>query len=481
MSVRSTGTCDMTGFAHAAKRLAKRQKTFVSVAQFLNRDDQLGRRLMGGTGWLTLGVGVYSAASLATSVLLARLLGIQQFGNYTILMTTLGVVLTLAGPSIGYTSSKYVSEYRYTNPEKAGRIIALTNLMALSFSLVFALVIVIGAGLISRNILKVPSIRVELMVASLAVLFTGVNGAQRGTLSGFHRFRDIALVNVVQGTLLVTLLFPLVRPYGIMGAVIAQSIAIAGSCIVGSFAIRREMRRLQIPRHNLPRREDFGIFGGFAFPSYLISIGSMVSSWTIGVLIVRSPGGSYQMGIFGVVTQIFLACMFLPTMISQPCVPILSEQLQQGEARRPAVRRLLSLMVSLSFLATLVLGLLLIVSGHFALGVFGSGLDRYYSLVVITILTAMFAAMLGPFNYYMTAKGDVWLAFGLSVIGIGANVGILFALRDSGAATGAVWGRLLSYLIVSPVLVYYALYTLRTDEKERHSDNNPASQTVVPG
>lgn len=451
-----------------AKEIAKRWRGVGAVVEFLNKDERLGRRLMGGTWWLTLGVGIYSGATLVSSVVLARLLGMQQFGNYTILISTLGVVLTLAGPSIGYTSSKYVSEYRYSNPEKAGRVVALTNLLALGFSLVFALVMAAGAAFIASDILHVPDIRGELIVASIAVLFTGINGAQRGTLSGLQRFRAVALVNVVQGILLLVLLFPLVHPYGIMGAVIAQSMAIGGSCLVGSIAIRREMRRLRIPRHYLPRSEDFSIFAGFALPSYLISVAAMLSSWVVGILVVRSPGGSYQMGIFGVATQIFLACMFLPTMISQPCLPILSEQLKQGNEKRPAVRRLLVFMVTLSFSVTLVLAVLLILTGHSALGVFGKGLDGYYSLLIITILTALLAASIGPLNYYMTARGDVWLALMLSLAATGANIAILLALRDSGAAAGAVWGRFFSYVCIAPILLFYVLRTLRF-AKERHS------------
>lgn len=437
----------------------KQGRRIVALSDFLDKDEGLGRRLMGGAWWMAIGGAASSGSSLLTSVILARMLGIARFGAYAVLASTLGVVLMLAGPSISWTSAKYVAEHRYSNPGKAARVIALTNLMALGFSLVFALVMLLGAGFITRVILALPQYRVELMVASSAVLFAGISGAQRGTLAGFHAFRTVALVNITQGALGLLLLVLLARPYGVLGAMIAQGAALGVSCVVGNIAIWREMRRLEMPRFLLPEREDFGVFRGFTLPAYLISIVAMISSWIVGVLVVRSPNGTYEMGIFGITSQILLFCMFLPSMVGQPCVPIISERLQHGAKALPAIRRLLIAMVALSFLMSIAFAAVLIVFWHSVVVMLGKGLEGYYSVVILTLLTAVIAATQGPLNYYMNARGDMWLAFFLSVLSLVASVVILLILRDSGAARAATWGRLMSYALLTPILLFYVYRT----------------------
>jgi O-antigen/teichoic acid export membrane protein len=457
------------------------RSTLAAIQSLLDRDQGLGRRLMGGALWLTVGAGVSSGATLLSSIVLARLLGITGFGNYTILMTTLGVVVMFAGPSLGWTSSKYVSELRHADPDKAARVITLTNITAFALSLLFALVMVFGSGFLVREVLKVPSLRSELMVAAIAVLLTGINGAQRGTLAGFHLFSGVALVNVIRGLLFLLLLFPLARPYGIMGAIVAQGIAVAGSCVVASLAIRREMVRLKMPLFRIPQREDWAIFQGFTIPAYFMSVATILSSWVVGVIVVRSENGSYQMGVFGIASQIFLACMFLPSMVSQPCLPLLSEQLQRGRDGLRSVRRLLILMISLSFGLTSLLGAALLLSGHTALAVFGEGLEAYYFLMLLTILTAVLAASIGPLNYYMTARGDMWYAFILSVLGTVANIGALLALRHSGAAMGAVWGRFLSYLVITPPLLVYLIRSYRRSTSTRSKNTITRDDSFLTG
>ena len=428
---------------------------------FLNQDDRLGRRLVSGAWWLAVGGAISNGSTLIGSVLVARLLGVTSFGHYTILVSTLGVVMMLAGPSIGWTSSKYVAEFRQSDPRKAARIIALTHLVAIAFSLLFALVLIIGARAITQDVLKVPEIRVDLIVASVAVLFNGINGAQRGTLGGFQQFRTVALVNAAQGVTLVSLFLLLVGPYGIMGAVVAQGCAAMVSCLVGSVAIQAQMRRARMPRFAFPQKRDLAVFGGFTVPTYLISISAIASSWFVGVLVVRSPNGSFEMGIYGIATQVFLTCMFLPTMLAQPCVPILSQELRHGRERGAAIRRLMLFMVSATFFIAVLIGGGLLAFGDSVLAIFAKGLDHYYSLLVLTVLTAVVASSAGPLNYYMAARGDMWLALVLNCFGVAANVAVVFVLRESGAAAGAVWGRFIYYIGVFPFLVAYAVVTMK--------------------
>src|SRR5579862_8179977 len=90
----------------------------------------IGKRLLHGAFWSTAGTVAARALALVAAVLAARIVGKTHYGELGIIQSTVGMFGTLAGFGMGTTTAKFVAELRGKDPEKAGRIIALSSLVS---------------------------------------------------------------------------------------------------------------------------------------------------------------------------------------------------------------------------------------------------------------------------------------------------------------------------------------------------------------
>src|SRR3984885_14208366 len=88
--------------------------------------DSLRARFTVGVVWSLAGAIVSRGFLLAASVVCARFLGKEGFGALGMIQSTAGMLGIFAGLGLGLTATKYVSEFHRQDPEKAGRILALS-------------------------------------------------------------------------------------------------------------------------------------------------------------------------------------------------------------------------------------------------------------------------------------------------------------------------------------------------------------------
>ena len=96
------------------------------------RSSPLGMRLAWGAFWSLAGAVISRGLALLSSILVARLLGKTGFGELGMIQSTVGMFGAFAGFGLGLTATKHVAEFRQKDPVKAGRILALANIIALA-------------------------------------------------------------------------------------------------------------------------------------------------------------------------------------------------------------------------------------------------------------------------------------------------------------------------------------------------------------
>src|ERR1035437_1760311 len=148
--------------------------------------DSLRGRFARGAVWSLIGAVISQGSNLAASVITARLLGREQFGEYGMIQSTVGMLGVFAGLGLGVTATKYVAEFRTLNPERAGRIIALGCAVAIVLGGLLALCLLAYAPVLAAKTLHAPGLADELRIASLLLFFNALNGAQTGALSGLE-------------------------------------------------------------------------------------------------------------------------------------------------------------------------------------------------------------------------------------------------------------------------------------------------------
>ena len=85
-------------------------------------------RFINGTFWAFIGTLVAQVFGMVVSIITARILGKFGFGEYGIIISTIGTLGTVAGLGLGLTVIKFVAEYKAEQPAKAGQIVGLSML-----------------------------------------------------------------------------------------------------------------------------------------------------------------------------------------------------------------------------------------------------------------------------------------------------------------------------------------------------------------
>src|SRR4051794_16281742 len=90
------------------------------------RSSPLGLRLARGAFWSTASAVAGRLVTLVSTVFLARSLGKSQYGELGVIQSSMMMFAIFAGAGLGATCAKYVAEYRETDSNRAGRIMALS-------------------------------------------------------------------------------------------------------------------------------------------------------------------------------------------------------------------------------------------------------------------------------------------------------------------------------------------------------------------
>jgi O-antigen/teichoic acid export membrane protein len=102
-------------------------------------------RFARGVFWSVGGAIASQVLGMIASFVTARLLGKVGVGEVGIVRSTLGAFGVFAGFGLGLTSTKYVAEFRLTNPGRAGRILGLSRIAALSSGAIITVVLFLVA------------------------------------------------------------------------------------------------------------------------------------------------------------------------------------------------------------------------------------------------------------------------------------------------------------------------------------------------
>ena len=229
---------------------------------------------------------------------------------------------------------------RNRDPERAGRIISLGSAVAIISGGLLALSLLVYGSTIAAKTLNAPRLADELRIASLLLFFNAVNGAQTGTLAGFEAFRAIARINLVRGLIAFPVTVAAVILWRLPGAIWALTITAAVTCLLSHIAVNRQCTaRASLPRL-LSGWAERRILWTFSTPAFLSGALAGPAIWAANTFLVNQPHGYAEMGVYSVASQWRNAIGFVPGVIAQFALPILSnlngerDVLRYGKALR---------------------------------------------------------------------------------------------------------------------------------------------------
>jgi len=419
----------------------------------LHKASPLTRRFASAAGWSLCAAALSRVMMLAIWVICGRVLVKEEFGALTLIYTTINMLANLGGLGLGVTATRYLGELRYTDPAKAGRLVGMSYVLSLGSGIVMAGALFVAARPVAVHVLGNGTLGHSLQIGALLVLFTAINSHQLGALSGFHAFRQIAVLGFWTGLFALAAVLVGLHYGGLLGAVWALGAWRVLIWLTYHLVLRRECERHGIRIKICQWAEERKLLWQFSVPALLISVVYSPAMWLCSVWLMRTPDGYSQMALFGAADRWHTAILFVPSAMVGAVLPMLSAML--GERNIRGFHKVLYANAAVCFVLVGLPAALFAVAAPLAMRVFGESYVGGASVLRWLCIAAMAEVVNGILGQAIAIK-SMWVRFSFDVLLVCLLVLSSYVLIPHWGAAGFAAAYALAFFVVAGGLLIYA-------------------------
>ena len=417
------------------------------------RKSSFAKKVLQGTFWLTLGSVMAKGLTALAYLVLARILTVSAYGEYGMVKSTIDNFLIFATMGVGLTATKYISELKDDDKERASNILGASIVAVTFLSGIVFLVLVLFSGTLASDVLGNESLTIPLILAGAVLLFISVNGVVSGALLGLQNYRKMSVINILQGVFLFSLLCLGGYYYGIVGAVAGNLVAMVLVCFMSLLILKSSMKAAAM-RISLQRfKESLLTIYKFAVPASLGMIVVAPTIWILNTMLVNTPNGYTELGIYTAAMVFSLAIRTVNTSLSNALLPIfLAKDIEitpKKEFFNYHGAWIMCLLISLPFIlfpeiAAYVLG------GKYPM-------KDVIMILELSIVSTFFISFKQGIHRDMIKKNKMWLSVLSTSIFAFTALGMFFLFKEYGAlgfAIAFLIGYFINAVIVIPLFVH---------------------------
>jgi O-antigen/teichoic acid export membrane protein len=193
-------------------------------------ENPLFRRVVKNSGYLFSATGISAALSMLQGILVARLLGVENYGILGAILAFTGLINNLASFRMNELVIKYVGHYTESNDsQRAAAIFKMSVLVESTASIISFGLICLLAPLGAEYLAKDPSTAYLFMIYGVVVLFNMITETSSGMLQIFDRFRLMGGLGLAGNTITLVLVVMVYLLHGsLLGVLLAY---LAGKAI----------------------------------------------------------------------------------------------------------------------------------------------------------------------------------------------------------------------------------------------------------
>lgn len=351
--------------------------------------------------WALTGNAIGKFCALIAGIVVARLLGKDIYGEYSVIRNTLFIVAVFSTLGLGYTATKFVAEYAQRSG--VSRLIEKLNRITLCTSGIIALILFVAAEKCAV-LLKAPDLGPAIRLLAAIVVFNAVTTTQIGVLAGLKAFRELSVNNIFSGLVTLAATGLLTCMYDFQGALWALLIAQVFNCILNYRSVKKivpAFRKTEFPEKGVTKK-----IIGFSIPIALQESLYSLSHW--GVLVLMANFSSYgQIGINAAVFQWINLLMFVPAVLRNVILAHLAGLPEHGRERRNTIKW----MLGVNFLCTIIPTCLIAACSKWIVEFYGPSFSAMQTVLLIGILSTIFNSVTGVFNQEFISLGKNWTVF----------------------------------------------------------------------
>ena len=227
--------------------------------------------------------------------------------------------------------------------------------------------------------------------------------------------------------------------------------------ILNHMALRAEARKAGVPFAFRSCGQEWNVLWSFSLPAVLC--GAMVGpvNWVCNAMLVNQPNGYAEMGVFNAANQWYNAMLFLPGVLGQAVLPILSERLGDKDSLRSG--KILAVSIKLNGAVVLPIVITGCVISPFIMHLYGESFRSAWPTLIVVLLTAVLLAVQIPVGQIIAASGRMWVGFIMNMGWGLAFIFITWALIGWGAL-GLALARGGAYILHATWTFGFAYYYL---------------------
>lgn len=371
---------------------------------------RLRDRLIKGTTLNLIAVVFNQGSTLIANIIVARILMKQGFGEYAMVQTTLLTMSVLSQLATGYTASKYIAEYRSSDPERAGRIMGLCAIVSILMAGVGSLLLIGMAPWLAEAILKASHLKYALMIGSGFLFFSAINGFQTGALSGLEAFSSLAKAGIISGIVAVVAISLGAWWGGLNGTLTGLSISAFVRCAIHNRWLRLESLAHGIkPQYRGSLNQEKAVVLKFALPAAIAGYYSMPMIWLANSFLVRQPSGYGEMALYSAANNLRILVLFLPNVMNIVGLSVLNYEKAKGDVNH--YNRVFRSNVLYIFLVSLGGALVIGIFGRVILQLFGKDFGAGHFILWLLLIASFLESLSIVLHQYVQSQAKIWLSF----------------------------------------------------------------------
>jgi O-antigen/teichoic acid export membrane protein len=412
-------------------------------------------RLAHGAFWSL--VGSFAGQSLAAvlTILLARVLKKEIYGQWGMVQSTLSMFGLFAGLALGYVANKFVAESRSADPRRAGRILGMALTAALGSGAIVTAGVILTAGPLAVRTLAAPELAAIIRLGAPLLLLGALAGVQNGALAGFEAFRAQSAVAVTTAALTCGLTVGGGLLGGLRGAVLGNLLAATMNCVVLHVAVLRECRRFNVRVRYGMSREDRGLIWSFALPGLLAGAMVVPVVWASNAILVNTPGGYGELAEFNAANQWRTLLLFIPSILLAPFLPVMCQLQAEGQVER--LRRLLVWAMTANVALVGAVALPVALCGRWIMRLYGPGFEQATPVLWLLLGVAVLLSAGNVVGNLIISTGAMWLGFAFNAVWGVVLLGCAAVLAPRHGALGLAESYLIAYSVHTVIQVGYFL------------------------
>lgn len=424
------------------------------AAKLLPIKNSEDRALIKGTGSSLVVRTIGAALAFGLHILLARLLGVTEYGAYIFIYSWITVFIVPLRLGFDNGLLRFIPQYKHIQAWSSLKGFVYFSYKSVSTISVLGAVLVIGIIIYFDGIL-VDYNRRLIIIGALAIPLFNIAHLNKSSLMGFKKVaRALAPELILKHT---------IGGIGVLGiywfyqevsaeeAMIVTLVAVGWAVVVGGIFLKKEWNRFP-PLQNQQPAKKYRYWLSITFPMLLIT-GLQIILANTDLIVIGIIMGKKAVGVYGAVFKISLICLFGLQAIEAIAVPLFSE-LFHGK-KEGQLQNIVNIATRGSFMLALVMFILFILFGKYILGFFGTYFVTGYFALLILSFGLLVQAFSGSVVYLMAMTGYQNIV--VKILGVSAtiNIGLNIIFIPLWGIKGGALATAVATILWNVVLVYY--------------------------